>query len=159
MTYIQFAPSAAFFRAATYCSHIRSRHFLLCVCLLITTAAFAGTEAAPPEKAVSVSIPSLVDQSSKLVQEAISSNANASRFRIDATLYRESLRSLMLNSDTQSTPSTHTKNMLMELVRMSALLQSAAACKTGRFIVCPIELRQQLLSQQKRLQTFSAQKG
>lgn len=145
-------------------------YFLLSICLFLFTLtpadpAFALPAPANPISANAdaaneqndISISSLITQSDTLVQEAISSNANASRFRIDATLYRESLRSLMLNPGKAGTEIAPSKKMFMELVRMSALLQSAAACKTGRYIVCPIELRQQLLAQLKRLQTLSTQ--
>ncbi|VAW66436.1 hypothetical protein MNBD_GAMMA11-3459 [hydrothermal vent metagenome] len=148
-----------------HCSPNKAHSLLLCTCLLVFTPAFANMDTATSsatyaEETAEVSISSLIIQSSTLVQEAISSNANASRFRINATLYRESLRSLMI-SESEKTKTTHTNSntLFMELVRMSALLQSAAACKTGRFIVCPIELRQQLLSQQKRLQTLSLKKS
>ncbi len=147
---------------------------LLHMYLLILILAFPGLSFALPspessasdtpaaKEQSSISISSLITQSGTLVQEAISSNANASSFRIDATLYRESLRALMISSDkvdneASATRTAPSKEMFMELVRMSALLQSAAACKTGRYIVCPIELRQQLLAQLKRLQALSNQ--
>ena len=98
-----------------------------------------------------ISISTLKTMVDNLVKEAISSNANASRFRIDATFYRESLRTLMIDMEKTIATSAQSKKIFMEFVRMSALIQSAAACKTGRYIVCPIELRQQLLAQQERL--------
>jgi len=105
------------------------------------------------------SIASLISDADQLVKQAISSEANASRFRIDATFYRESLRSLMIEAEKNADKSEKSKKVFMELVRMSALLQSAAACKTGRYIVCPIELRQQLLSQQTRLHQLASQQS
>lgn len=113
----------------------------------------------PPENETEekISITSLKNMADNLVAEALSSNANASRFRIDATLYRESLRTLMIEMEETMATAPQSKKMFMEFVRMSALIQSAAACKTGRYIVCPIELRQQLLTQQKRLhQSFQS---
>jgi len=144
-------------------------HLLLCICLftfatlpdpafaLLAPESSTSADTAITSEQDSISISSLITQSDTLVQAAISSNTNASSFRIDATLYRESLRALMISSDKASTGTAPPKEMLMELVRMSALLQSAAACKTGRYIVCPIELRQQLLAQLSRLQTLSTQ--
>ena len=42
-------------------------------------------------------------------------------------------------------------DILVNMVRMSALLHSAAECKTGRYIVCPPELMTKLTSQQQLL--------
>ena len=38
--------------------------------------------------------------------------------------------------------------LLMDLVRMAGLLQSAAECQTGRYIVCPPDLMTRLRRQQ-----------
>lgn len=150
------------------CYHRKITHCFLCICLFVLAPAYASANTraiainatfadAPAVSAEdNLSISSLVSMADRLVQEAISSNANASTFRIDATLYRESLRSLMINAEKTTTNSPQSKAMFMELVRMSALIQSAAACKTGRYIVCPIELRQQLLAQQQRLHKLAA---
>ncbi len=88
----------------------------------------------------------------RLVEDARSSQAKASDFRIAVTLYRESLRSLMLDDrENKNETARIPQNMLINMVRMSALLSSAAGCKTGRYIVCPIELMTQLSSQQRIL--------
>jgi len=100
-------------------------------------------------------IGSLISESDRLVKQAISSQANATTFRIDVNFYRESLRELMIEAEKADQNDPNLQNIFMQLVRMSALLQSAAACKTGRYIVCPAELRQQLLSQQARLQQLN----
>ncbi|VAW63149.1 hypothetical protein MNBD_GAMMA08-690 [hydrothermal vent metagenome] len=110
-----------------------------------------STKTQSPKNKTEITFSSLKTMADSLVKEAISSNANASRFRIDATFYRESLRTLMIDMEKTIATSPQSKKIFMEFVRMSALIQSAAACKTGRYIVCPIELRQQLLTQQKRL--------
>ncbi len=103
----------------------------------------------------------LTGVSSRLVQEARSAQAKATPFRIDVTLYRESLRALMLdNQKVGDAKDRIPQNMLINMVRMSALLSSAAECKTGRYIVCPVELMRTLTSQQqlisKDLDNFKA---
>jgi hypothetical protein len=42
------------------------------------------------------------------------------------------------------------------MVRMAALLNAAAECKTGRYITCPAELMQQLTTQQRRIDQMLA---
>lgn len=84
------------------------------------------------------------------MQEARSAQAKATPFRIDVTLYRESLRTLMLdNRKINNEKDRIPQNILINMVRMSALLSSAAECKTGRYIVCPPELMTKLSSQQQ----------
>ncbi len=106
------------------------------------------------------SLASLITSSRTLVAQAAAGNANASDFRISATLFRESLRSFMIEREKNDhTSATLSQNDLINLVRMSALLQSAADCKTGRYIVCPPELMQQLRSQQTRLEKLLDRAG
>ena len=89
--------------------------------------------------------------SQSLVDRARGGRADAVRFRIDAKLYRETLRRLMLGSyDAESVPPIST-SLYLQMVRMAALLNAAAECKTGRYIICPVELMRQLDSQQKIL--------
>ncbi len=100
-------------------------------------------------------------ESARLVKDARSSQAKSSDFRIGVTLYRESLRSLMLDSEEAGDEKDRVPQiMLVNMVRMSALLSSAAECRTGRYIVCPIELMTRLSSQQeilaKDLENFRA---
>jgi hypothetical protein len=107
-----------------------------------------------------VTISSLITSSRTLVKEAATGTTNATRFRIDATLFRESLRSFMLEREKSGNVSDGiSTNDLMNLVRMSALLQSAADCKTGRYIVCPPELMQQLRSQQDLIDKLFGKPG
>ncbi len=94
----------------------------------------------------------LLKDSAKLVDNAHSGKAPASQFRINVTFYREGLRELMLENRKIIDIETHIpQNMLVDMVRMSALLNSAAECKTGRFIVCPADLMTSLKSQQQLL--------
>lgn len=105
-----------------------------------------------PENIPAVTLVSLITSSQKLVSEAATGSTHATTFRINATLFRESLRSFMLDREKGNTSSDGlSKTDLINLVRMSALIQSAADCKTGRYIVCPPELMQQLRSQQALL--------
>lgn len=94
----------------------------------------------------------LTEISAGLVREARSAQAKATPFRIEVTLYRESLRTLMLDNRKISDEKYRIpQNILINMVRMSALLHSAAECKTGRYIVCPPELMTKLTSQQQLL--------
>lgn len=122
------------------------RWVLLCLVLVPVTLVAAD------EILVSAQVKQLLKASAKLVDEAHSNKAPASAFRIDVTFYRESLRELMLENRKIPDKKAHIpQNMLVDMVRMSALLHSAAECKTGRFIVCPADLMTSLQSQQQLL--------
>lgn len=92
----------------------------------------------------------LIELSAELVETARSAQGAASSFRIDVVHYRESLRALMKDDAKQPAAARLPKPLLMDMVRMVALLQSAAECQTGRYIVCPADLIAQLDRQQKR---------
>lgn len=98
---------------------------------------------------VQVDLRELNGLSADLVARAQSGKADATRFRIDATLYRESLRRVMLRESPEPAP----RALLLDMVRMAALLNAAAECKTGRYITCPAALMRQLIAQQARLDT------
>ena len=66
-------------------------------------------------------------------------------------MYRELLRQVMLNNRDRAESEQLPQPLLLDMVRMSALLHSAADCKTGLVIVCPTDLMQQLRSQQARV--------
>ena len=89
--------------------------------------------------------------SEALVDRASSGSAPAHEFRIEARMYRELLRQVMLDNRDRAIGEQMPQPMLLDMVRMSALLHSAAECKTGRVIVCPTDLMQQLRSQQSRV--------
>ena len=89
--------------------------------------------------------------SEELVDRAGSGSAPAHEFRIEARMYRELLRQVMLDNRDRSIDEQLPQPTLLDMVRMSALLHSAAECKTGRVIVCPTDLMQQLRSQQSRI--------
>ena len=116
---------------------------------LLPTASFAENTDLPPLLA---KLEELTEVSAGLVREARSTQAKATPFRIEVTLYRESLRTLMLdNREISAEKERIPQNILVNMVRMSALLYSAAECKTGRYIVCPPELMRKLASQQQLL--------
>jgi len=89
--------------------------------------------------------------SQQLVQQAQSKQTVALDFRVDAVHYRERLRQLMLKNNDDPPSDRIPQELLMDMVRMSALLHSAAECKTGRYIVCPVSLMDNLQTQQKKI--------
>jgi hypothetical protein len=89
--------------------------------------------------------------SEALVEKAGSGSAPAHEFRIDARMYRELLRRTMLNDRDQPVGERLPQPLLLDMVRMSALLHSAADCKTGFVITCPADLMLQLKAQQAKV--------
>jgi hypothetical protein len=123
---------------------------ILFLCVTLLAAGSVASDANLP--ALLAKAEELNTISAKLVQAARSGKTDASSFRIEATLYREHLRTLMLdNRNIAEGKERIPQDILVEMVRMSALLHSAAECKTGRYIVCPPELMTQLTSQQQRV--------
>ena len=126
------------------------RMLLLWAAMLMLPAASAAEN--PDPSSLLAKLEELTEISATLVAKARSSQAKASPFRIEATLYREHLRTLMLENRMISDDKDRIpQSILINMVRMSALLHSAAECKTGRYIVCPPELMTKLASQQKLL--------
>ena len=66
-------------------------------------------------------------------------------------MYRELLRQAMLGNRERRANEQLPQPLLMDMVRMSALLHSAADCKTGFVITCPADLMLQLKSQQAKV--------
>ena len=89
--------------------------------------------------------------SAALVEKAESGSSPAHDFRIQARMYRELLRQTMLRDRERPLDEQQPQDLLLEMVRMSALLHSAADCKTGFVITCPADLMLQLKSQQARV--------
>ncbi len=119
--------------------------------LMLLVATASAAEDADPGSLLA-KLEELNETSARLVLEARSAQAEATPFRIDVTLYREHLRSLMLaNRKIGEEKERIPQDILVNMVRMSALLNSAAECKTGRYIVCPPELMSKLTSQQQLL--------
>lgn len=88
--------------------------------------------------------------SQQLIEQVKTGTAQAIEFRTNVVYYRESLRSLMLANE-KSTKQRIADSLLMQMVRMAALLQSAAECQTGRYISCPANLVIELDRQQHQL--------
>ncbi len=86
-----------------------------------------------------------------LVKKAGSGAAPAQNFRVETRMYRELLRQIMLEDRKRPAVDQLPQDLLLEMVRMSALLHAAADCKTGRVIVCPADLMLQLKAQQARI--------
>ena len=89
--------------------------------------------------------------SEALVEKAGSGAAPAHQFRIEARMYRELLRQTMLSDRERPVKEQLPQPLLLDMVRMSALLHSAADCKTGFVITCPADLMLQLKSQQAKI--------
>ena len=89
--------------------------------------------------------------SEALVKKAGSGSTPAHEFRVEARMYRELLRQTMLGNRAQSTSDQLPQHLLLDMVRMSAPLHSAADCKTGFVITCPTDLMLQLKSQQSKV--------
>lgn len=125
---------------------------------LLAVAASAWGETANPvaaeEGAIDPSLPPLERVralgafASRLVGLAGSSKAHATAFRIDVAHYRESLRDLVKENDQLPDPARLPRPLVLDMVRMAGLLQSAAECQTGRYIVCPPDLMTRLRRQQ-----------
>lgn len=123
--------------------------------MLMSLAAPLPASASPPTQAlIDPAQPplercrALVALSATLVDTAQSAKGHASAFRIDVAHYRESLRDLVKDNDTLPERDRLPKPLVLDMVRMVGLLQSAAQCQTGRYIVCPPDLMSQLNRQQ-----------
>lgn len=90
--------------------------------------------------------------SAALVGKAARGDTPAHEFRIQARIYRELLRKLSLDDRELPGDERLPQDLLLNMVRMSALLHSAADCKTGLVITCPAELVLQLRSQQREVE-------
>jgi len=87
----------------------------------------------------------------ELVERAASSEAAARQFRIDTVYFRETLRDLMLSSKARPPAEQLPAALLNDMVRMAALLDAAAECQSGRYIVCPADLIDRLRRQHARV--------
>lgn len=119
------------------------------------SAALAGDVSAAATPAITTaSVETLVelkDLSRALVKKAASGSSPAHQFRVETTLYREMLRRFMLDDRTRAPRQRAPRDLLLQMVRMSALLHSASECKTGFVITCPPDLMYRLRSQQQQI--------
>ena len=90
-----------------------------------------------------------VEEASRLVQLAGTSNADAAQYQRDVLASRRQLRALMppgpifFSGGSNKSPSPR-QQLLSSMVVLDALLKSAAACQTVGRIVCPATLMSQL---------------
>lgn len=129
--------------------------------LLLTTACFAAEEgiAASPAVDGAATQPAapvarlleLQQLSAALIERAASGASAAHQYRIEARIYRELLRRVTLDNRVLPGRQQLPPQLLLEMVRMSALLHSAAECRTGMVITCPPDLMRRLRAQQERI--------
>ena len=145
--------------------HCRQRFTLsamLCATVIATLLQSSAAAAAPapmqsvvepPEdtKAETDRLGELQQLSAALIERAASGASPAHQFRIEARIYRELLRRVTLDDRVQPAAERLPQTLLLDMVRMSALLHAAADCKTGLVITCPPNLMRQLHSQQARV--------
>lgn len=113
----------------------------------------AGAVAGSTQRVAPGHSPKLVqlnNLSQNLIAKVKHGSAEATAFRTNVVYYRETLRSVMLANEKQAGHKLDNA-VLMQMVRMAALLQSAAECHTGRYITCPAGLMHELGRQQKQL--------
>lgn len=115
--------------------------------VILTLFAGAASSVAAEDRVDPLQLTALSQQ---LIDSVKSGKAEATEFRTQVVFYRESLRSLMLANETASSQ-RFASDLLMRMVRMAALLQSAAECQTGRYISCPVNLLHELEQQQHQL--------
>jgi hypothetical protein len=118
-------------------------------CGSVPTPAIAEFDREPPVDFARVAELNLLSQG--LIAKAGTGRAPAHAFRIEARMYRELLRRIMLQDRDLPANDRLSRDLLLDMVRMSALLHSAADCKTGLVITCPPDLMMQLKSQQARI--------
>lgn len=90
-----------------------------------------------------------VEEASRLVQLAGTSNADAVQYKRDVLASRKHLRALMppgpnYYSGGSNNPPSPRQQLLSSMVVLDALLKSASACQTVGRIVCPASLMSQL---------------
>ncbi len=90
---------------------------------------------------------------SALVERAASGRTPSHDYQIQVNLYREQLRRIMLADRERPTGDRLPATLLLNMVRMSALLHAAAECKSGLVITCPPDLLRQLRAQQAAVAT------
>ena len=123
----------------------------LTLCMLVAPQAHADGQILRPVQ--------LTTMSQQLINEIKSGTADATEFRTNVVFYRESLRGFMLANEKDKVHQID-DHSLLQLVRMAALLQSAAECRTGRYISCPANLMHELERQQYQLsQVFPGDAG
>lgn len=129
---------------------VAGEHTSLWSVLAVGLLSMAAIKAAPTHPATE-RLDDLHQLSMTLIERAASGTSPASQFRIEARIYRELLRRVTLDDRAQAPARRLPKTLLLDMVRMSALLHAAADCKTGFVITCPPDLMRQLRAQQARV--------
>lgn len=88
-----------------------------------------------------------VEEAGALVDAADSGKAEARAFQREVRASREALRELVRDSDPDS------RGGYQGMILMVALLDAAAACHRGGYIVCPPDLMRQMRELMVRLRT------
>ena len=86
-----------------------------------------------------------------LIRKAGPGATPAHNFRVETRMYRELLRQTMLTDRQRPEEEQLPQDLLIEMVRLSALLHAAADCKTGYVIICPPDLMSKLRAQQVKV--------
>lgn len=87
-----------------------------------------------------------INEAGEMVEAADSGRAEALAFRRQVQASRESLREMVRASDPDD------RERYQHMILMVALLDAAAACHRGGYIVCPPDLMRQMRAQLARLQ-------
>ncbi len=129
----------------------------ICVALLSSQSVLAAEAAPKPQPyaewpaAAHLALGELVALAGSLVQRAASAQAAATQYRIDTVYFRETLRDLMLANKERPQSEQLSPAFLTDMVRMAAVLDAAAECQSGRYIVCPADLIERLQRQHTRI--------
>lgn len=124
------------------------------ILLWFMSAVVPAMAGAPVQGAIDPSLPlpqrcvALGALSAQLLETAESGKGHAPSFRIDVVHYREALRNLLTDNEKLPAGERLPRILVLDMVRMVALLQAAAECQTGRYIVCPPDLMDKLRQQQ-----------
>jgi hypothetical protein len=86
-----------------------------------------------------------VEQAGALVEAADSGSAEARAFQREVRASREALRELVREASPED------RGQYQSMILMVALLDAAAACHRGGYIVCPPDLMRQMQAQMARL--------
>ena len=150
-----FTPAPNFFgNSASPSVAARMSAMIVGILLWFMSAVIPAMAGAPVQGAIDPSLPppqrcrALGALSAQLLETAESGKGHAPSFRIDVVHYREALRHLLTDNEKLPAEERLPRILVLDMVRMVALLQSAAECQTGRYIVCPPDLMDKLRQQQ-----------
>lgn len=149
-----FTPAPNFGNSASLSAAAMMSAVIVGILLWFMSAVMPVMAGAPTQGVIDPSLPppqrcrALAALSAQLLETAESGKGHATSFRLDVAHYREALRDLLKDNDKLPDENRLPRALLLDMVRMVALLQSAAQCQTGRHIVCPPDLMDRLNRQQ-----------